>query len=379
MILGIDAFNISSGGGVTHLVELLSEANPSKHGFKKVIIWGNFKVLERIEDRDWLQKKYVPMLNKSLFHRIFWHKFIEARIAKKNNCDIVFLPGGVASSGFSPVVTMCRNMLPFEWKELKRFGWSLMSLKLIILHFTQLRSFKKTTGLIFLTRYAKDLICANKGININYIKTIPHGVNSNFFQTDFPNKNKVFTKDDPCKILYVSNISPYKHQWNVIEAVSHLRNKQIPITLDLVGPSGPSFLRMKSIMDKLDPGNDFVRYHGEVPHNLLKQYYADADIGVFASSCENMPNILLEGMASGLPMACSDMGPMPEIMGDSDLYFDPLNPMDIAQVLQKMFDSSELRDKSAKKSIILAKKYTWGLCADETFSFLKLTAKADSN
>lgn len=377
MILGIDAFNISSGGGLTHLLEVLSEVNPSKHGFKKVIIWGNSKILDRIEDRDWLQKEYVPMLNKSLFHRIFWHKFIEARIAKDNNCDIVFLPGGVASSGFSPVVTMSRNMLPFEWKELKRFGWSLMSLKLIILRFTQLRSFKKANGLIFLTRYARDLICVNKGINKKHIKTIPHGVSSNFFQTDFSYRNKSFSKDNPCKVLYISNITPYKHQWNVIEAVSHLRNKQIPITLDLIGPSGPSFIRMKKIIDELDPKNDFVRYHGEVPYNLLKQYYATADIGVFASSCENMPNTLLEGMASGIPMACSNMGPMPEIMGDSDLYFDPLNPMDIAQVLQKMFDSSELCDKSAKKSVSLAKKYTWSLCADETFAFLKLIAKGN--
>jgi glycosyltransferase involved in cell wall biosynthesis len=379
MILGIDAFNISSGGGVTHLVELLSEVNPLKHGFKKVIIWGNFKVLDRIEDRDWLQKEYIPMLNKSLFHRIFWHKFIEARIAKNNNCDIVFLPGGVASSGFSPVVTMSRNMLPFEWKELKRFGWSLISLKLIILHFTQLRSFKKTSGLIFLTRYARDLICVNKGINKKNITIIPHGVSSNFFQPNFSNKDKIFSKENPCTVLYVSNISLYKHQWNVIEAVSYLRKKEIPIVLELIGPSGPGFSKMQKTIDKLDPENDFIRYHGEVPHDLLKQYYATADIGVFASSCENMPNTLLEGMASGIPMACSNMGPMPEIMGDSDLYFDPLNPVDISQVLQKMFDSSELREKSARKSISLAKKYTWGLCADETFAFLKLIAKKSSS
>ena len=379
MILGIDAFNIRSGGGVTHIVEILSEVNPSKHGFEKVIIWGNVKVLNRIEDRDWLQKEYVPMLNKSLFHRIFWHKFIEARIAKKSNCDIVFLPGGVASSGFSPVVTMSRNMLPFEWKELKRFGWSLMSLKLIILRFTQLRSFKKASGLIFLTRYARDVICANKGINKNNVKTIPHGVSSNFFQTNFSNKVKYFTKDNPCKVLYVSHITPYKHQWNVIEAVSHLRSKQVSISLDLVGPSGPSFSRMKKIINELDPSNDFVRYHGEVSHNLLKQYYYAADIGVFASSCENMPNILLEGMASGLPMACSNMGPMPEVMGESDFYFDPLNPMDIAKVLKNMFDSPELREKSANTSINLAKKYTWRLCADETFDFLRLVAQENNN
>lgn len=43
MILGIDASNIRAGGGVTHLVELLRAANPSVHGFEKVIVWGDRK------------------------------------------------------------------------------------------------------------------------------------------------------------------------------------------------------------------------------------------------------------------------------------------------------------------------------------------------
>ena len=39
-------------------------------------------------------------------------------------CDVV-LPGGICLSKFKPSVTMCRNMLPFEWTELLRYGWSL--------------------------------------------------------------------------------------------------------------------------------------------------------------------------------------------------------------------------------------------------------------
>jgi glycosyltransferase involved in cell wall biosynthesis len=379
MILGVDAFNISSGGGVTHLVELLSAADPPKHGFKKVIVWANSDVLSKIPDRTWLLKDPVPMLNKSLFHRVFWHKFIQARTAKGNGCDVVFLPGGVAASGFSPVATMSRNMLPFEWIELKRFGWSFVSLKLIILHFTQLRSFNAANGLIFLTRYAKNFICTNESVNTKYIDIIPHGVSADFFKNDRVEQDRVFTPANPCRVLYVSNISVYKHQWNVIEAVHYLRTKHIPIVLDLVGPKGPGLSRMKKTIDRLDPHNEFVNYHGGVPYNLLSNYYRSADIGVFASSCENMPNTLLEGMASGVPMACSKMGPMPEIMGKSELYFDPLDPSSIAEVLEKMFCSAELRSASAERSILLAKKYTWALCADRTFNFLKIIAKNHKN
>lgn len=375
MILGIDAFNIKSGGGVTHLVEMLSKSNPYKYNFNKVIIWGNSKLLNKIEDREWLQKEYVGTLNRGLFCRAFWHRFKQAKAARNLNCDIVYAPGGVASSGFSPIVTMSRNMLPFEWQEMKRFGLSTTTIKLIILRFVQILSFKKADGLIFLTYYAKKIIYSKKKINTKFVSVIPHGVSEIFFQRKARYNKRCFSQDNPCKVLYVSNIAPYKHQWGVIEAIYLLRKKNIPITLDLVGPIGASYHKMIKVAKKLDPQNKFVNYYGEIEYKLTPNYYSAADIGVFASSCENMPNTLLEGMASGIPMACSKLGPMPEIMGDSELYFDPLNPKDIAFVIEKMFYSKELRDKSSKKSVYLAKNYKWSTCADETFSFLKQVAE----
>jgi len=45
-------------------------------------------------------------------------------------------------------------------------------------------------------------------------------------------------------------------------------------------------------------------------------------------------NILVEAMASGLPIACSNRGPMPEVLGDAGVYFDPEDPHDIARALR---------------------------------------------
>ena len=56
MILGIDAFNIKDGGGVTHLVEMLRVANPKNFGFTKVIVWGDNKLLSQIDQQKWLKK-----------------------------------------------------------------------------------------------------------------------------------------------------------------------------------------------------------------------------------------------------------------------------------------------------------------------------------
>ena len=59
VILGIDASNIREGGGVTHLVELLRNAEPQNQGITKVIVWSGSKTLETIENRPSLKKEII--------------------------------------------------------------------------------------------------------------------------------------------------------------------------------------------------------------------------------------------------------------------------------------------------------------------------------
>ncbi len=83
-----------------------------------------------------------------------------------------------------------------------------------------------------------------------------------------------------------------------------------------------------------------------------------------------MPNILLEGMASGLPIACSDRGPMPEVLGDAGVYFDPEDVGSIRRAIQQLIVSPELRSEKAQAAFERICGYSWRRCADETFGFL---------
>ena len=96
---------------------------------------------------------------------------------------------------------------------------------------------------------------------------------------------------------------------------------------------------------------------------------------VFASTCENMPNILLEGMASGLPVASSNYGPMPEILGESGLFFDPLDINSICSCIKILFGSGRLRQVLSKSSVLRAQNYSWPETADKTLEFLSNLAK----
>ena len=95
-----------------------------------------------------------------------------------------------------------------------------------------------------------------------------------------------------------------------------------------------------------------------------------SDIFVFASSCENMPNTLVEAMASGLPIACSDRGPMPEVLGDGGVLFDPESPTSIAAAIRCLVADSSLRKKCSEGALKLADRYSWGRCGSATWRFL---------
>ena len=88
-----------------------------------------------------------------------------------------------------------------------------------------------------------------------------------------------------------------------------------------------------------------------------------------------MPNILLESMAAGLPIACSNLGPMPEMLGDAGVYFNPEQPDEIAAAIRKLLESSELRANLAELAFQQAQLYSWERCAQETFDFLSQIAR----
>jgi len=377
IVLGIDASNIRAGGGVTHLVELLRAAEPQEFGFDRVIVWGGESTLDVIEDRPWLDKGHEPLLDHALPIRVYWQRFKLARLARLARCTLLFVPGGSYGGSFRPFVTMCQNMLPFELSEASRFGFSWPGLRYRLLNRSQSSTFLRAQGLIFLSDYARDVVKGAPNGELARDVVIPHGVDARFLCQPREQKDiSDYSAGNPFRILYVSIVNLYKHQWNVAEAVSELRGSGFPVEIDFVGPAYPRALRrLKVAMSSIDPAGEYIHYTSSVPFDRLHSRYQQADAFVFASSCENLPNILLEAMASGLPIACSNRGPMPETLGNAGVYFDPEMPNEIAGSLRELITDSALRTRLAHAAYARAMNYSWSRCANETFSFLAQVAQ----
>jgi glycosyltransferase involved in cell wall biosynthesis len=374
MILGIDASNLGPGGSMTHLTNLLAAARPGEHGIERLVVWGGSAKLARLPEQPWLEKVAVPALDGGLRKRLLWQRFRLPALARER-CDVLFVPGGnTRPGGFHPMVTMSRNMLPFEWRELRRYGLSRMTLRLLLLRFGQSRTFARADGLIFLTEYAREAVSRVAKLPA-CVGVIPHGVEERFRIA--PRKQRplaVYSMEQPLRGLYVSIIDVYKHQTNVARAVHALRAAGLPIAIDFVGPAyAPALAPFQATLRELDPEGRSLRYAGSVPFEKLHELHRNADLFVFASSCENMPNVLLEGMAAGLPIACSSRGPMPEVLGDTGLCFDPERVDDIARALRELAEDAALRRRLAAAASERARQFSWERCARETLAFIART------
>lgn len=367
-VLGIDASSLDGGGGVTHLRELLAAGDSERHGFGRIVVWARAATLCQLPDRPWLELRHVRALDRGLARRIAWQALELPRAIAAEACDVVFIPGGGGVRGARcAVVTMSQNMLPFEPAEAARYGHGWMRLRLALLRQRHAAGFASADGAVFLTRYAQERIASQLARRPRRVAIIPHGVDDRFRAP----RTAPSATPESVRLLYTSIVDVYKHQWNVVTAVARLRARGRDVRLDLVGPAyAPALRRLRAALAQHDPSGAWARYHGPVPFDRVHEWYRQADAFILASTCENMPNVLLEAMAAGLPIASSRAGPMPEILQDAGTYFDAEDPSSIAQAVDALLRDDELRARLASRAAEISRQYGWRRTADETFAFL---------
>ena len=370
--IGIDATSIVDGGGLTHLKELV-ENYLKQETNHHLIVYASKNVLKQLLNHPRLSKHNFSFLNKSRIHRIFFQIFLFDKYLK-SECDIFFSITGDYIGNFRPFVAMSQNMLLYErefWKKIKSFK---ERIKFYLNFKRQSICFKNAGGIIFLSEYAKNYISIQLNITNKDTKIIHHGISSNFITNKIiikPLEEYSFTK--PFKFLYVSTVHVYKNQWTVVEAISKLREKGYPVDLTLIGKIiyKPSGEKLKKTITKLDPNSEFIRHIGNLPHIEMAKQYFNHDGIIFASSCENMPNILLESMASGKPIACSDKNPMPEFLKDGGYYFNSKSSDSIFYTLEKLLLSLNDFTQINKINLSEIEKYSWIKTSKKTIDFIE--------
>lgn len=366
MKLIIDASNIVSGGGLIHLKEFVKHAKPTESGFDTIALWSSSKTLNEIPDNEWLTKCSHPYLDRGYVHRFIWKHLVLKPALGKN--DILFIPGTGYLKTSAKVVTMCRNLLPLEKKEINRYPFGKAKIRLYLLRLLHLRSYAKSDGIIFLNKYCKDRVFEQVDISSKALAIIPHGINSSFFLS-----RKNYAIDGTFKILYVSSIDLYKHQWIVSDAVAQLNREGYDIKLILIGDAYNSAeKKVYESVKKYPELKNKMDWLGLVKYEELSNHYKASDGFIYSSTCETFGMTLLEAMASSLPIACSNVSSMKELLKDSGIYFNPTSTESCKKSIKRLVENKGLREKIGKKANDAAKEYSWQTTSKETIRFLKM-------
>jgi glycosyltransferase involved in cell wall biosynthesis len=370
LTIAIDASRNRSGGAKAHLVGILAECHPSKYNIKEVHLWSYRSLLESIPDRPWLIKHNPPELEQSLPKQLWWQANQLAKAVKAVNADILFTTDASTLCQFKPMVVFSQDLLSYEPGVMRYFGYGYARLRLIAILWIQNAAFRRASGVIFLNHYTANLIQQSCGPLIR-VAYIPHGVGENFKQTQptqpWPGPND----HRPLRCLYISNAAMYKHQWVVVQAIDQLRQRGYDLTLTLVGGgSGQAQTLLERQIVLSDPQGEFIRQVEYVPQSQLPEYLARADLFIFASSCEAWGITLVEAMAVGLPIACSQRSSLPEVLEKGGIYFNPEDANSIAEAVATIIQNPQLRQEIAAQAKARADQFSWSRCADETWSFI---------
>lgn len=303
--------------------------------------------------------------------RVLWEKFELPNQLAAIGAEVLFCPGGLINTpkiASCKTVTMFRNMIPFDLSVRKKYPLGYMRFRNWQLERAMIKSMKKADLVIFISEFARKVILEIAGEDSIQGVTIPHGLSSHFKIAEGTILPRAHWLPKSEYILYVSIFDVYKSQLEVIRAYHQLKiNRNTPEKLILAGHNdSPYGIEVKREISRLGLENNVI-LPGNIPYLELPAVYQHAKINIFASTCENCPNILLEAMGAGRPILVSNYLPMPEFGGDAVTYFDPKSPTDLAEKITAIIDCPDTLARMAANARNRSRLFDWKKAAYSTW------------
>lgn len=303
--------------------------------------------------------------------RFFWEQFILPLKLKKMNVDVLFTAKNlnVFLTSIKTVIAI-RNMEPLCYRQYKNY-WKL-NIVSFMRKLSTIISMNKADGIIAVSEFTRKYL-AEHYPHITYKLYVVYNGNP----VSDKKETEVATYGSSQKyILTSSKYVAYANQLNLVKGYAMLKEEieYLP-PLWMVGgiQDKKYFGKVKKFIAEKDL-TDKIRILGLLPHEELMKLYLRAFAFVFPSTLEACPQTLIEAMACGVPIATSNVGPMPEICRDAAIYFDPFDKKDIAEKIRMLLVNRSLRNRLRKASLERCHFFNWEKTATET---LKVMEKAN--
>ena len=189
------------------------------------------------------------------------------------------------------------------------------------------------------------------------VETWERGIELENFSPDFRDESwrKELGIDDKIVFLYVGRISPEKHVHIYIDAAKKINEKYMDKVHFLMVGGGPSDKEMR------EKAPDNMTFLGYLKGDELSKAYASSDVFLFPSPTETLGFVVLEAMASGLPVICCEEGGVSDsvIVGENGYLCRKANVDDFVESACKFIEQPEDISKMGKVSRRVASTKSW--------------------
>jgi glycosyltransferase involved in cell wall biosynthesis len=168
-------------------------------------------------------------------------------------------------------------------------------------------------------------------------------------------------------LLYFGSNKPHKNVPRLVEAFGQLgiRNQGSGLGLVIAGHWDERYPEAKQATARLGL-TDMVRFIGPVQDADLPALYGGAEVFVFPSQYEGFGFPVLEAMACGAPVVCSNRSSLPEVAGDAALLCDPTDVEALARAIEQALIDRDLRNTLRARSLNRAAQFSWEQTAQQT-------------
>ena len=168
-------------------------------------------------------------------------------------------------------------------------------------------------------------------------------------------------------VLYFGSNKPHKNLPRLVQAFAQagIRDQGTGIGLVIAGHWDERYPEAKQSVEQLNL-KDRVRFIGPVKDVDLPELYGGAELLVFPSEYEGFGLPVLEAMACGAPVVCSNRSSLPEVAGDAALMCDPHDVESLARTIEQAVIDRNLRSTLAQRSLARAAQFSWEQTAQHT-------------
>jgi glycosyltransferase involved in cell wall biosynthesis len=216
------------------------------------------------------------------------------------------------------------------------------------------------------SNFSKDELIHFTSVDPDIIEVIYLGIEAN---SDAMSFKKTTTTGSPY-IVFLGNVKPNKNLVRLLKAFDSLK-KIIPHRLLIIGKKDGFICDDPEVFSYAERLGGRVEFTGFVSDDQLKEILYLSEGLIFPSIYEGFGLPPLEAMACSCPVAASKAASIPEICGDSAIYFDPYSIEDIADKIYQLVTNLELSKSLIEKGSKRVKNFSWSHCANETCKIIE--------